>query len=285
VDLIDIVKLVVVLAVVLIVLAIGLRARRADPLLLLRNPELGVRAMFSMFVAFPLFVLLVTWLLPLGQPVRAALLALAVSPMPPLLPKKGEDVGGKGDYVIGLLILATIVSIFVVPVMAWLVLKIFHIQASFEPWAMAKVLLVTVAVPLTAGIVLGKLLPGAAPRLSALANRAGMAMLLLGVAALLYLVGPAILGTLGQGALATFAAIIAFGLLVGHLLGGPDPGTRGALAVATAARHPGVALVLATTVFPEHEVPIMGAVLLYLLANLILTIPYVRWRRKVIAAG
>ena len=29
------------------------------------------------------------------------------------------------------------------------------------------------------------------------------------------------------------AAIVLFGLLVGHLLGGPDPGNRGALALAT----------------------------------------------------
>jgi BASS family bile acid:Na+ symporter len=285
VELIVIVKLVLILAMVLIVLAIGLRFRRADPLLLLRSPSLGARAMLSMFVAFPLFVLLVTWLLPLGQPVRAALLALAVSPMPPLLPKKGRNVGGEGDYVIGLQVLATIVSVLVVPVMVWLVRRIFDVHASFDPWAMTQVLLVTVAVPLAIGMALGKLLPGAAPRLSALADRAGMSALMLGAIALIYLVGHAILGTLGGGALATAVVIIGFGLLVGHLLGGPDPGTRGALAVATAARHPGVALVLATSVFPEQESAIMGAVLLYLIANVILTIPYVRWRKRVLASG
>jgi BASS family bile acid:Na+ symporter len=95
-------ELVLVLGIVLIVLAIGLRARIADPLLLLRSPWLGARAMLSMFVAFPLFALLVVWLLPLGQPVRTTLLALAVSPMPPIVAKEGTDAGGQGDYVIGL---------------------------------------------------------------------------------------------------------------------------------------------------------------------------------------
>lgn len=283
--LMTIAKLVLVLAVVLIVLAIGLRARVADPLLLVRNPWLGARAMLSMFVAFPLFVLWINWLLPLGQPVGAALLALAVSPMPPLLPKKGHDVGGEGDYVIGLQILATIVSILVVPVMLWLVRWIFDVDASFDAWAMARVLIVTVAAPLAIGMALAKFLPGAARRLSALADRAGLIALLLGAMALLYVTGPKILGVMGRGALATAAVIIGFGLLIGHLLGGPEPGRRGALAVATAARHPGVALVLATGVFPEHETAITGAVLLYLLANVVLTVPYIRWRKKVAAAG
>ena len=36
---------------------------------------------------------------------------------------------------------------------------------------------------------------------------------------------------------------------------------RGALAVACAARHPGVAIALSTAIFPQHQVEIVGAVL------------------------
>ena len=68
------VKLVLVIGIVLIVVAIGLRARIENPLLLVRRPTLALRAMIAMFVLLPLFALMVTRLLPLQQGVGAALL-------------------------------------------------------------------------------------------------------------------------------------------------------------------------------------------------------------------
>ena len=96
--------------------------------------------------------------------------------------------------------------------------------------------------------------------------------------------GRSILGVLGQGTLLVTVAVIAFGLLVGHLLGGPDPGNRGALASATVSRHPAIALLLASGAFPEHESTVIGTVLLYLLAALLLAVPYERWRKQVTSA-
>jgi len=80
--------------------------------------------------------------------------------------------------------------------------------------------------------------------------------------------------------LLAIAAIVLFSLDVGHLLGGPDAGHRGALALATSARHPGLAITLATANFPHDKRAIVAAVLLFLLANLALTLPYALWRRR-----
>jgi len=106
-------------------------------------------------------------------------------------------------------------------------------------------------------------------------------VLLLGAVVLLIVHGRAILGVIGQGTLVVTLAVVAFGLLVGHLLGGPDPGNRGALASATVSRHPAIALLLASGAFPEHEATVIGTVLLYLLAALSLAVPYERWRKSV----
>jgi BASS family bile acid:Na+ symporter len=146
------------------------------------------------------------------------------------------------------------------------------------------VLLVTVAAPLALGMNLARLWPGAAPRLAALADRVGGVVLLLGAVVLLIVHGRAILGVIGQGTLVVTVAVVAFGLLVGHLLGGPDPGNRGALASATVSRHPAIALLLASGAFPEHESAVIGTVLLYLLAALLLAVPYERWRKQVTCA-
>ena len=280
-----IVKLVIVLGIVLVVLAIGIRAGPVDPSRVLSDPWLAARAMASMFVVMPLFVLLLVALLPLRPGVGAALLALSVSPMLPPWAKQGLAVGGKGDFILGLQGLATCVSVVAVPAMIWLVRQVFQVDTPLTPWALEQVLLVTVVVPLAAGMGLAQLWPGAAPRIAARCDRVGLAIILLGVAVVLVGSARAIVDVLGRGTLVAAAVVVGVGLLVGHLLGGPEPGNRGALATATAARHPGVGLVLATSALPESQPAILATVLLYLLASILLTIPYQRWRREVVARG
>ena len=279
-----ILKLVLLLGVVLLVVAIGIRARLEEPLLLLRRPALALRAMVAMYLGLPAFVLLMVWLVPLQAGVGAVLLGFAVSPVLPPWAKKGAAVGGQTDYVIGLQVLSSGVALLVVPLMIWIVYRMFGVKTALDPLAVELVLLVTVAAPLALGMGLARLRSGAAPRLAALADRVGGVVLLLGAVVLLIVHGRAILGVIGKGTLVVTVAVVAFGLLVGHLLGGPDPGNRGALASATVSRHPAIALLLASGAFPEHEATVIGTVLLYLLAALLLAVPYERWRKQVARA-
>jgi BASS family bile acid:Na+ symporter len=279
-----ILKLVLLLGVVLLVVAIGIRARLEQPLLLLRRPALALRAMVAMYVALPAFVLVLVWLVPLQTGVGAVLLGFAVSPVLPPWAKKGAAVGGHADYVISLQVLSSGFALLVVPIMIWIGYRMFGVAATLDPLAVELVLLVTVAVPLILGVGLARFYPGAAPRIAVLADRVGGVLLLLGLVALLVVNGRAILGAIGQGTLVAIVAVVAFGLLIGHLLGGPDPGNRGALASATVSRHPAIALLLASGAFPEQEATVIGTVLLYLLAALLLTVPYERWRMQVIRA-
>ena len=278
-----VITLVLVTGIVLLVFEIGLRSRLEDPLLLLRSPSLGLRAMAAMFVVMPLFTLLVVRLFPLQVGVGAALLGFAVSPMLPPWAKTGAEVGGHRDYVFGLQVLATGVSIFVVPVMLWLVARVFDIEARFDPFAFSMVLLVTVGVPLALGMVIFRFQPDVAHRIGGMTGRIGKVFLVAGILALLATTYSVILGVIGQGTLLAIVIVIGFGLLVGHWLGGPDPGNRGALATATASRHPGIALLLAVGVLHDSEETILGTVLLYLLVNIAITVPYQRWRKNVLS--
>lgn len=275
-----ILKLVLLLGVVLLVVAIGIRARLEQPLLLLRSPALALRAMVAMYVVLPAFVLVLVWLMPLQAGVGAVLLGFAVSPVLPPWAKKGAAVGGQSDYVIGLQVLSSVVALLVVPLMIWIVYRTFGVATNLDPLAVEMVLLITVAAPLALGMGLARLYPGAA-RLADRADRVGGVVLLLGAVVLLIVNGRAILGVIGQGTLIATVAVILFGLLVGHLLGGPDPGNRGALAEATVLRHPAIALLLASGAFPEREATVLGAVLMYLVASLLLSVPYERWRKSV----
>ena len=276
----DIVKLILTVGIVLTVISVGLRARPADTLLLLRNPGLGLRAMVSMFVLMPMFVIGLTWALPvLGQAPRAALIALSISPMPPILPRRQTQLGADGDYAVGLQVLASVFSIIVAPLFIWLAGRLYDVATIFDAGAMLRVLAITIGAPLAAGILISRVWPRAAV-FSARLGRAALLLLVAGGAVALYAEAPGMVAQSGNGVLLVTATIVLLGLLVGHLLGGPDPGNRGALALATSARHPGLAIALSTAVFPHDKEAIVAVVLLFLLTNVVLTMPYILWRKR-----
>ena len=103
-------------------------------------------------------------------------------------------------------------------------------------------------------------------------------MLAASVAPILLTAWPAIAALVGSGALLAIAAFVGFGLAVGHALGGPDPHDRTVLALATATRHPGVAMAIGAANFPNEKV--VPAILLYLVVGGVLAIPYVVWRTR-----
>jgi hypothetical protein len=66
-------------------------------------------------------------------------------------------------------------------------------------------------------------------------------------------------------------------LVVGHVLGGPAEEDRTALAIACATRHVGIAMVVAASVPGPRTAVLVAA---YLLAAAVVSIPYLRWRRR-----
>ena len=59
---------------------------------------------------------------------------------------------------------------------------------------------------------------------------------------------------LGPRALGTMALLALVTLAGGHLLGGPVPEDRTALAVASSMRHPGLAMMIAKVELPDQQI-------------------------------
>jgi bile acid:Na+ symporter, BASS family len=112
-----------------------------------------------------------------------------------------------------------------------------------------------------------------------LANKAGVLLLVAAVVPVLIKMAPAMIALIGDGTLLAMVVFITVGLAVGHLLGGPDPGNRAVLALATAMRHPGVALVIASGTVAGDRV-VAPVIALYLLVGTVESIPFVMWRRR-----
>ncbi|HEX6999532.1 MAG TPA: membrane transporter protein, partial [Gammaproteobacteria bacterium] len=175
-----VVVLVLQLSIFLVVLSLGLRSSAGDATYLFRSPALLLRSLLAMNIVMPMVVALAAALLPLHPAVKIALIALAVSPVPPFLPGKELKlvVPERERYVYGLLVASAVLAVVLVPVVISLLAAAFHRDVRVDPLSVARIVAITVLLPLGIGLAVRHFWP-AARRVSAPVNRVGMVLLLL----------------------------------------------------------------------------------------------------------
>ncbi|MGO9948616.1 MAG: bile acid:sodium symporter family protein [Steroidobacteraceae bacterium] len=275
----QLIRVAVLVSIMLIVLSFALRATWRDATSLFRNPWLLLRSLLAMNVLMPIFAATLVGLFTLRPAIAIALLSLAVSPVPPFLPRKQIKVAGEREYVHGLLGATSLLCVVIAPVTVVLIGLAFLHRVDIEPLKIARMVGLTVLIPFALGLIINHLRPPFADRASPIAGKAGVLLLLAAGVPVLIKMWPAMISLIGDGTLLAIVAFVAVGLAMGHLLGGPDSGDRAVLALATATRHPGVALVIASGTVAGDKV-VAPAVLLYLLVGTIASTPYVMWRRR-----
>ena len=260
-------------SLLLTVFSFGLSARLRDLLFLFRRPGLLLRSLLTMFVIMPVAALLLVRLFEAPRTVEIVLVALAISPIPPLLPRKFRKIGATTGYGLGLLTAASLLSIVIVPVMTQLLGRYF-LPFTMSPSAVASMIMQAVIAPIVGGLIVRRFLPEVANRLERpIGVIAGLAL----TAAVLVLVAgsiPTLLGLMRGGTLLVMVTFVLTGLAVGYLMGAPNREHQGALALASASRHPGIALALASASYPDEQFG--GIVLLFLVVNALVSVPFMK---------
>lgn len=269
-------------SIAVLVFTVGLGTKPQELTHLLRHPGQLVRSLFSMNVVMLALAVAIVLLFPIKGAVKVSLVALALSPVPPLLPKKLMKAGGGHDYAMALLFSASVFAVAWIPFAGEVLDRIFPANITIPPVAVAKLLSTTVLGPTLAGIIVHLLAPRLAERIAAPLSTVATVLLLAGLGLMLGKAAPAMLALLGDGTLLAIVIFVVLALLTGSLLGGPTPGDRSVLALATASRHPGVAMAIAQLTFPAERA-VSAALLLYLLTAMVVTVPYVGWRKKALA--
>lgn len=266
-------------SIILSVFAIGLKASFRDVTYFSRWPGQLARAFLSMGVIMPLFALTLILLFDLHPAVQIALFAISVSPIPPIFPNKALKAGGRENYTIGLLVTSALCSVIVIPVAMEILERIAGIPLQMRARTVAAVIATTIFLPLILGIAVKTWAPKLADKL--VKPMALVALLLLVLSALPVLGGAtgAMLSLIGDGTLLSFSAFAVVGFVAGHLLGGPAQENRPTLALASATRHPAVALAIAHANFPNQRLA-MPAVLLYLMVVGVLSAVYMGWIKR-----
>lgn len=219
----------------------------------LAQPRFVVLALVLNFIFAPAFAWLLTIVFPLDRGHAIGMLLLGGAAGAPFLPKLVQNARGDTTLAIALMALLTAGTIFFMPFALPRMVPGF----TANPWAIARPLVLLIVLPLALGMVLKGVGPVLTARAMPIFEKIGNVSLLLLFVLLIVANTRALLGVIGSGAILA-AILYVIGLFaVAWLLGGPSVEGRGVLALGTAARNFGAALVPAASSFSDPKVTIM----------------------------
>ncbi len=278
-DLHKVVMLATQASIIATVFAIGLQATPRDVFSVFRRPGNLVRALLSMFVAMPILAVVLAKAFEFRIEVEIALVALSISPIPPLLPKKDRNAGGDLSYAIGLMVTVALLSIVIVPLALRVLDPLFANALTIGPIVIAKIVLTAAVLPILAGMAVRSALPVLGDRLATPMLLVATVLLIVCALAIIGASAGAIRTLLGGGTVLAMITFVVVGLVVGHLAGGGTPNDRVVLALATACRHPGIAITLGVANYPDQRL-VPAAIMIYLIVSAIVCLAYIAWQKK-----
>lgn len=273
-------KLAVTVSVVLQVIATGIQTRPLSLLTCIRRPLWILRIVLAMFVAVPALAVVLAKLSGASDRIKGAVLLMAIAAAAPMLPRRLLKLGVDAGFADSLSAVTMLLAIPLVPLTASVLGALFGRDVVVSPAAVASKLASTFLAPLVVGIVLKAALGDRAVRLGEICAVVGTTLLALIVIVLVWLQRHSMFPLLGPG-VPVIAVFVAGSLLIGHVIGGPDPGERTALAVATVTRHPGLAILIATTNLSRAT--LVPAILVVVIGSAIVAVPYTSWRKRTLS--
>ncbi len=260
---------------VMLDLGLGIEAREIAQVR--RYPGLIARALFSVLVVVPALALLVTRAFDLPRPVEIGIVLMAISPGAPVALRRSLDAGGHRSFAPALQILLALLAVISMPLSIAALDELYAGHASIAPWQLAKQVLIAQLLPLSIGLSIRHAFPVWAatvePKLATFAKYVLIALTVLVLVDVWQVVIDA-----GPRVVLAIVVMSVLALTVGHRLGGPEPATRTAVAISSAARNPGLALLVAT--LNDAHPAIIATVLAYLVAAAFTVIAYAVWRRR-----
>ena len=246
-------KVAVPVFVVTCMMTAGLSLALRDIVAPLRRVRLVLLALVANFVVAPAVAYALTEAIPLERSYAVGLLLLGGAAGAPFLPKLAQLAKGDIAFSVGLMLLLTVASVISMPIILPLLIP----GLSADPWPILRPLLVTMLLPLAAGMTMKNRSEWWSSRLRPVFGMISNVSMILAVLLLFGLNFGAMIGTFGSGAAAVAIVFVALTLAVGYALGGPAPGTRSVLGLGTGQRNIAAALVIATQKFTDPGVVVM----------------------------
>ena len=194
-----VILLAVKLSIAALVLAVGMDATLPDLLSLFRSPIRLLKAVLAVNVIVPLAAGILIGLFPLVPAVKLGIMVMAVSPVPPLVPGKALNAGGDKPYAFSLYTALVLLSIVIVPVTVEILAQVYGRSVSLHPLAVARQVATGVLLPLFVGVLVHRIAPATAERLSPVVRKLAMILLFAALIPLVVFLWPGVQALIGNG--------------------------------------------------------------------------------------
>jgi BASS family bile acid:Na+ symporter len=255
-----------------LIVSIGMRSTIDDLLYVLRRPKLLFKAFLAVDVIPPTAAFTLIKLLPLTTVVKTGIALMAVSPVPPMVPGRMLGAGARKEYAYGVYVAMSLLTIVEVPIWVAIGAALFGKDRRADVGLVAAMIVKTVLIPLAVGLVVRHFMPGFSAKAAPWLFKVCVLLVVLLATPIIILIWPSMARLIGNGTLATMAVVVLIALVGGHALGGPDPQDRKTLALASAVRHPGMAITVGTAARIQDD--FTAAVLLFVLVGVAVTFAY-----------
>ncbi|MGC2475983.1 MAG: bile acid:sodium symporter [Candidatus Sulfotelmatobacter sp.] len=266
------------LFVVIVMFSIGLRVSRGELLDILRKRALFVRTLLANCVLIPAIGFLLIRIFPLPLDASVGILLLAAIPGTPIALQFTRMAKTQLAFAAAMTFVLSLVSIATTPLAVGLMPQAAH--RNQRPILLLIISIVLyIALPLCAGLWVASRTPKTAPRLVLpLGVLATVAFLLLMWETRLVRRG-AFTAIRGGGTILAMLLLLLLSMLIGWLIGGPDPESRRVLATSTSMRSVIVVLYVARYCFPDTNVYMIPIVYISLMVptNLVFHLAFTGW--------
>jgi len=244
-------SLLVLILLIEMMVSVGLAVSLADLLAVVSNIRLLVRALLANYVLVPAATLILLYLFRVQPILAVGFLLIAVCPGAPFAPPLTSLARGNVHVSVGSMAILAACSAVLAPVLLSFLIPFAAHGASLkiDTVKIVTTLLMTQLLPLAIGLLVRHKRPQLAQRLQKPANALTGLLSLIVFALVIGLQFQTLQQIRARGSLG-ICILILLCLLAGWFLAGPPTATRRAMALTTAARNIGVALVIATASFP-----------------------------------
>jgi BASS family bile acid:Na+ symporter len=273
----------VILFLVSVMLSVGLEVTVTELTSTLHQRQLLVKAFIGNFVLAPLLGMLIVATIRLPLNVEEGLLLLAAAPGALFAINFTRQMKDSIPFAAALLLLFAALSLALTPLLADVMLHI-ELPATLDYGKANRALWVYIALPLFGGLALRR---WAAPVAGALQKPAticaGISFVLVAVSTMT--LKSAATKKIGGNGLIALCLLIAGGMVIGWISGGPQAGTRRVLVVSTSMRNVALCLAIAWKSFPgmNVDVPVIAFSALMLPPNVLFTLYQARKAKKLSA--
>jgi BASS family bile acid:Na+ symporter len=241
-----------------------------------RSVRLTVSAVVGNYILVPLIAVLLARLFGLDQPIRYGLVLLSMVAGAESIPLLSMNAKANVGLAVGLLVTSMVINIFYLPFMLSMFLKDVHIDKI----QLLVRLILTVALPVTIGLVVKALYGKTAAFLAKIVRKVANLAMALTVVLIFYLNYKNILSLFGTRAIGVAIIYVVVTFLLGYVLGGPERGNRAPMGFWLGARNASLSIFLATTLFAgERQVLVMASVTIIIMIALALPTSFMLGRR------